>query len=92
MEAHLTAPLDQAVSRSVVSKLTRGALALWQSLINLFASAFREQRSGFFAKSLDQFVADGGDEEACESAASEIFDLFDDPPFLIDLRLDMARS
>jgi hypothetical protein len=39
VEPHFASP-GQAASRSVVSKLTRGALALWQSLISLFASVF----------------------------------------------------
>ena len=53
---------------------------------------FREQRGGFLTKSLDRPVVDSGDEEAGENAASEILNLFDDPPFLIDLRLERRRG
>jgi hypothetical protein len=52
---------------------------------------FREQRVGFFTKPLDRPVADSGDEEVGENDASEIFDLFDDLPFLTDLRLKRRR-
>ena len=76
----------------MVSKLTRGALALWQRLISPVCVGFREQRGGFFTESLGRPVADSGDEEARENAAGELFDHFDDLPFLIDLRLVRRRG
>ena len=62
----------------------RGARALAES-DQLVRLAFRQERCGVFAEAVREFIADRGDEEPTEPDTGEIFDLFDELSFPIDL-------